>query len=189
MSQEKLAEAVGVSFQQIQKYEKGVNRIGTGRLHSIAKLLELPVTYFFEGIDKNPAKTGFDSGMSAITDALSTEEGVRIALALSRIQNSQMRRRIADLLEAMIASEGEDVPDAEQGLTSLAYGRTAPDQQIAARFRLRHYLACQAVAAADRLVDFRFLDQIGALMIWGTLILFVDCIMMILIYERPGEIA
>jgi transcriptional regulator with XRE-family HTH domain len=109
MSQEKLAEAVGVSFQQIQKYEKGVNRIGTGRLHSISKLLELPVTYFFEGIDKNPAKTGFDSGMSAITDALSTEEGVRIALALSRIQNSQMRRRIADLLEAMIANESEDV--------------------------------------------------------------------------------
>jgi transcriptional regulator with XRE-family HTH domain len=109
MSQEKLAEAVGVSFQQIQKYEKGVNRIGTGRLHSIAKLLELPVTYFFDGIDKNPAKTGFDSGMSAITDALSTEEGVRIALALSRIQNSQMRRRIADLLEAMIANESEDV--------------------------------------------------------------------------------
>ena len=109
MSQEKLAEAVGVSFQQIHKYEKGVNRIGTGRLHSIAKLLELPVTYFFDGIDKNPAKTGFDPGMSAITDALSTEEGVRIALALSRIQNSQMRRRIADLLEAMIANEGEDV--------------------------------------------------------------------------------
>jgi transcriptional regulator with XRE-family HTH domain len=109
MSQEKLAEAVGVSFQQIQKYEKGVNRIGTGRLHSIAKLLELPVTYFFDGIDKNPAKTSFDSGMSAITDALSTEEGVRIALALSRIQNSQMRRRIADLLEAMIANESEDV--------------------------------------------------------------------------------
>jgi transcriptional regulator with XRE-family HTH domain len=109
MSQEKLAEAVGVSFQQIQKYEKGVNRIGTGRLHSIAKLLELPVTYFFDGIDKNPAKTSFDSGMSAITDALSTEEGVRIALALSRIQNSQRRRRIADLLEAMIANESEDV--------------------------------------------------------------------------------
>jgi hypothetical protein len=47
--------------------------------------------------------------MSAITDALSTEEGVRIALALSRIHNSQMRRRIADLLEAMIANESEDV--------------------------------------------------------------------------------
>lgn len=106
ISQEKLAEAVGVSFQQIQKYEKGVNRIGTGRLHAIAKLLQLPVTYFFEGVEKTQSKVSRDS-MSAITEALSTSEGVRIALALSRIHDAEMRRRVAKLLEALIESEGK----------------------------------------------------------------------------------
>ena len=106
ISQEKLAEAVGVSFQQIQKYEKGVNRIGTGRLHAIAKLLQLPVTYFFEGVEKTHSKVSRDS-MSAITEALSTSEGVRIALALSRIHDAEMRRRVAKLLEALIDTEGK----------------------------------------------------------------------------------
>ncbi len=105
ISQEKLAEAVGVSFQQIQKYEKGVNRIGTGRLHAIAKFFELPVTYFFDGIDKHPGTAARDNSMSAITEALSTKEGTRIAVALSRIQSPKMRRRIADLLEAIMKEE------------------------------------------------------------------------------------
>ena len=56
MSQEKLADALGVTFRQIQKYENGVNRIGTGRLHAMARLLGVPVTYFFEGADRNPPK-------------------------------------------------------------------------------------------------------------------------------------
>jgi transcriptional regulator with XRE-family HTH domain len=60
ISQEKLADAVGVSFQQIQEYEKGVNRIGTGRLHAIAKFFDLPVTYFFDGIDRHPGKPASD---------------------------------------------------------------------------------------------------------------------------------
>jgi transcriptional regulator with XRE-family HTH domain len=105
ISQEKLADAVGVSFQQIQKYEKGVNRIGTGRLHAIAKFFDLPVTYFFDGIDKHSGKPARDSGMSAINEALSTKEGTRIAVALSRIHSPKMRRRIADLLEAMTKEE------------------------------------------------------------------------------------
>jgi transcriptional regulator with XRE-family HTH domain len=108
ISQEKLGDAVGVTFQQIQKYENGVNRIGTGRLHAIAKLLNVPVTYFFEGIDKNPSKAARDSGMSAVTEALSTSEGVRIAVALSRIHNREMRRRIASLLEAIIEDESRE---------------------------------------------------------------------------------
>jgi transcriptional regulator with XRE-family HTH domain len=109
ISQEKLAEAVGVSFQQIQKYEKGVNRIGTGRLHAIAKLLQLPVTYFFDGVEKTSAKGGARDSMNAITEALSTAEGVRIALALSRIHDAEMRRRVAKLLEALIETEGRGI--------------------------------------------------------------------------------
>ncbi|MGO9847683.1 MAG: helix-turn-helix domain-containing protein [Methylocella sp.] len=102
ISQEELAEAVGVSFQQIQKYEKGVNRIGTARLNAIAKFFDLPVSYFFAGIDKHRARAACDPGMCAIAEALSTKDGTRIALALAGIQNPKMRRRITSLLETII---------------------------------------------------------------------------------------
>jgi transcriptional regulator with XRE-family HTH domain len=108
VSQERLGNAVGVTFQQIQKYEKGVNRIGTGRLHDFARFLQVPVTYFFEGAGKSPSTAG-GSGMSAITEALSTKEGVRIAIALSRIKNPILRRRIADVLEAIVQEDSEEV--------------------------------------------------------------------------------
>jgi transcriptional regulator with XRE-family HTH domain len=108
VSQEELGNAVGVTFQQIQKYEKGINRIGTGRLHDFAKFLQVPVTYFFEGAGKDPS-TASASGLSAITEALSTKEGVRIAIALSRITNPALRRRIADVLEAIVHDESEEV--------------------------------------------------------------------------------
>jgi transcriptional regulator with XRE-family HTH domain len=109
MSQEKLGDAVGVTFQQIQKYENGVNRIGPGRLHAIAKHLRVPVTYFFEGIDKNPSKAAADSSMSTVIEALSTREGIRIAVALSRICNPEIRRRVANLLEAIVEDESKEV--------------------------------------------------------------------------------
>jgi transcriptional regulator with XRE-family HTH domain len=115
ISQEKLGDAVGVTFQQIQKYENGVNRIGTGRLHAIAKLLGVPVTYFFEGADKNPSKPARESGMNAVTEALSTTEGVRIALALSRIHNRDIRRRVANLLEAIVEGENKEVRSRSRG--------------------------------------------------------------------------
>jgi len=107
ISQEALGNAVGVSFQQIQKYENGANRIGTGRLHAIAKCFDLPVSYFFAGLEKHPARAARNSSMRAITEALSTKEGTRIAVALSRIQSAKMRRRIADLLEAIMKEEHE----------------------------------------------------------------------------------
>jgi transcriptional regulator with XRE-family HTH domain len=108
LSQEKLADSIGVSFQQIQKYENGANRIGTGRLHSIATVLQVPVAYFFEGLDEEQSRAGKTYKLDAITEALATKEGVRIAIALSRIQNPEMRRRIADLLEAVMASESHE---------------------------------------------------------------------------------
>ncbi len=109
VTQETLARAVGVRFQQIQKYENGTNRIGTGRLHAMATLLQVPVNYFFEGIDQNLSTGAPDPSMHAATEALSTKEGVRIAVALARIRNPATRRRIADLLEAMIADDQVEV--------------------------------------------------------------------------------
>jgi transcriptional regulator with XRE-family HTH domain len=100
ISQEKLAHALGVSFQQVQKYENGVNRIGPGRLHAIAKMLNMPVPYFFDGLEK-PRQGGRDT-LTLVENALSTKEGVRIAVALSRIRSPELRRRVADLLEQMV---------------------------------------------------------------------------------------
>lgn len=110
VSQEKLGEAVGVTFQQIQKYENGKNRIGTGRLHAMAELLDVPVSYFFEGAR---SKRGNGSEMEAINEVLSTKEGMRIAVSLSRIRNVNLRRRIADLLEEIIANETKEARVAE----------------------------------------------------------------------------
>jgi transcriptional regulator with XRE-family HTH domain len=81
ISQENLAESVGVTFQQIQKYENGTNRIGTGRLYAIGKFLQLPVAYFFEGLDKEPSRSGENSNIEMISEALATKEGMRIAFA------------------------------------------------------------------------------------------------------------
>jgi transcriptional regulator with XRE-family HTH domain len=105
LSQERLANALGVTFQQVQKYEKGVNRVGAGRLSDSARILSVPVSFFFEdaeGIGK-PRKA--NDGLMAITEALSTPDGIRIARALARISDAKLRRRVADLLEAMVELE------------------------------------------------------------------------------------
>jgi transcriptional regulator with XRE-family HTH domain len=105
ISQGALGSAVGVSFQQIQKYENGTNRIGTGRLHEIGQALDVPLAYFFEGIGDSSKKYNANAAMTAITRALDTPEGVRIAIALSAIENAELRRRIAGLLEEIIAND------------------------------------------------------------------------------------
>lgn len=66
------------------------------------------MTYFFEGLDEKPSQSENDFSLEMITEALATKEGMRIALALSHIQNTGLRRRIADLLEAMITEEIEE---------------------------------------------------------------------------------
>jgi transcriptional regulator with XRE-family HTH domain len=106
LSQEQLGKALGLTFQQVQKYEKGINRVGASRLHAISRILLVPVSYFFEGAD-SPAAT--NAGFQALMDALSTPEGVRIACALSAIGDENVRRRLADLLEAIIAGRKREV--------------------------------------------------------------------------------
>ncbi|HMK78087.1 MAG TPA: helix-turn-helix transcriptional regulator [Xanthobacteraceae bacterium] len=105
LSQERLGTALGVTFQQVQKYEKGANRVGAGRLSDIARVLSVPVAYFFESDAADEHAGGLGEGFNDITVVLSTTEGMRIARALARIPDSELRRRIADLLEAMIERE------------------------------------------------------------------------------------
>src|SRR5260221_9888511 len=102
MSQEKLGDALSLTFQQVQKYEKGTNRIGASRLQQIAQILQVPVSFFFEGAPHSPGHSG---GMSEapspayVADFLATSDGLSLTKAFMRIKNSKLRRRIVDLVE------------------------------------------------------------------------------------------
>ena len=108
MSQEKLGDALGLTFQQVQKYEKGSNRIGASRLQQISLILQVPVSFFFEGAPPPPGKTaGFGEAPSPayVTEFLATNDGLTLVKAFMRIPNAKLRRRIVDLVEEM-AGEG-----------------------------------------------------------------------------------
>jgi transcriptional regulator with XRE-family HTH domain len=111
ISQEKLGEALGLTFQQVQKYEKGTNRISASRLQQISKMLGVPVSFFFEGAPAGEAATdgGFADAASTayVADFLSTSEGVQLSKAFVRIKNPRVRRRIIDLVEALADETGE----------------------------------------------------------------------------------
>jgi transcriptional regulator with XRE-family HTH domain len=96
MSQAKLGEAIGVTFQQIQKYEKGTNRIGSGRLFKIAKVLQCDVTEFFDSVRNAPtiASTPFCKFMA-------TKEGVAIIEAMLKIKSQALRRTVIDIAERL----------------------------------------------------------------------------------------
>jgi len=103
MSQEKLGDALGLTFQQVQKYEKGSNRIGASRLQQIAHILQVPVSFFFENAPVPPGQqTGFsEESTEYLQSTLSTSDGLALIKAFSNIQNPKLRRRIVDLVEEM----------------------------------------------------------------------------------------
>ena len=112
LSQEKLGEALGVTFQQVQKYEKGTNRIGAGRLQDIAKVLEAPPSFFFQDAPTTGlvAAGGFEESGSAdfVVKFLSTVEGLQLNKAFAGIKDPKVRRRLVDLVVAIAASEAAD---------------------------------------------------------------------------------
>ena len=94
MSQEKLGDALGLTFQQVQKYEKGTNRIGASRLQQISHILQVPVSFFFEGaptIASRPRPDGMSEAPSPayVSDFLATSDGLALTKAFMRIKNSQ----------------------------------------------------------------------------------------------------
>ena len=105
MSQEKLARAFGLTFQQIQKYEKGVNRMGASRLQQAADLLGVTVPFFFEGADDGPYKGALSP--SYIDDFVSREEGQRLARAFMRIQRPALRLIIVKLVQEIVGDDGD----------------------------------------------------------------------------------
>ena len=108
MSQEKLGDALGLTFQQIQKYEKGTNRIGASRVQQISGILQVPVSFFFEGAPHAPGHS--PSGMAEapspayVSDFLATSDGLSLVKAFQRIKSAKLRRKVVDLVE-QIADE------------------------------------------------------------------------------------
>ncbi|HWV53850.1 helix-turn-helix transcriptional regulator [Pseudorhodoplanes sp.] len=105
MTQEQLGAALGVTFQQIQKYEKGVNRIGAGRLQDIANTLRVPVSAFFADTQDTQSISPDGSG-SDITDFISSGDGLALARSFVRISDSNLRRRVVSLVEELSSSHG-----------------------------------------------------------------------------------
>jgi transcriptional regulator with XRE-family HTH domain len=109
MSQEKLGEMLGLTFQQVQKYEKGVNRIGAGRLYQMAHILGVPISYFYEDVANaapQPADAANDHAAPPVMEFLSSGEGLQLALAFMRIRESKVRKRVIDLVKSL--SDGEE---------------------------------------------------------------------------------
>ena len=111
MSQEKLGEALGLTFQQVQKYEKGTNRVGASRLQQISEILQVPVSFLFDGGPSGTVNAeGFSEGGSPayVSDFLATSEGLALTRAFTRITDAKMRRSIVELVEQVAAREGPD---------------------------------------------------------------------------------
>lgn len=98
ISQTRLGDALGITFQQVQKYEKGKNRISASRLQQMADFLEVPVPFFFEGAPESNARSGANIAED-ITAFLATADGVTLAQAFTRIRRPKLRRCIVDIVE------------------------------------------------------------------------------------------
>jgi transcriptional regulator with XRE-family HTH domain len=108
MSQEKLGDALGLTFQQVQKYEKGTNRIGASRLQQISHILQVPVEFFFEGAPHlaGASRTDGDAPSPAyVSDFLASSDGLALTKAFMRISDAKLRRRIVDLVEQIATLE------------------------------------------------------------------------------------
>ena len=104
MSQEKLGERLGLTFQQVQKYEKGTNRIGASRLQQIARVLSVPVPFFFEGAPNPPGMphgNGPAPSPAYVTEFLATTDGLALSKAFSRIKSASLKRSIVRLVEEL----------------------------------------------------------------------------------------
>jgi transcriptional regulator with XRE-family HTH domain len=122
MSQEKLGEAIGLTFQQVQKYERGANRIGASRLYDLSRVLDVPVSFFFDDMTEDVQNqsprlisglTGFEeSNGSSEADPMTKRETLELVRAYYRITDPQVRKRVFELSKALAnaadaASEGE----------------------------------------------------------------------------------
>ncbi|ALE03401.1 helix-turn-helix domain-containing protein [Bartonella ancashensis] len=107
LTQEKLGEHLGITFQQIQKYEKGTNRVGASRLQAIAEIMDVPVSYFFDRSMSDQPMEGFAESDERFMDFCSSNEGIQLMRAFTNILDAKVRRKIIDLAKAL--SEDDNV--------------------------------------------------------------------------------
>ena len=116
VSQEKLADALGLTFQQVQKYERGANRVSASKLYEIAAALHAPVSYFFDGLADPAGEESAGARPSEETlvhTFLMTAEGLELAKLFPRVSRGPVRRRVLDLLRAVVGEDSEDDEDRE----------------------------------------------------------------------------
>jgi transcriptional regulator with XRE-family HTH domain len=112
MSQERLGDMLGLTFQQVQKYEKGVNRIGAGRLFEVARILNVPVDFFYEGVAAQlTGQPGVNEPESAppVMEFVSSGEGLQLSLAFMKIKDAKVRKRVLDLVKSLAEDEEQKV--------------------------------------------------------------------------------
>jgi transcriptional regulator with XRE-family HTH domain len=111
ISQEKLAEALGLTFQQVQKYERGANRISASKLYEIARALQVPIGWFFEGLSDPTLVGGAQRGAETpfAHSFLTTQEGIDLANLFPKVTRRRVRRRLVDLVRAMVEEEADVV--------------------------------------------------------------------------------
>jgi transcriptional regulator with XRE-family HTH domain len=108
MSQEKLADGLGISFQQVQKYEKGMNRMGASRLQHISHILQIPVPFFFEGaphMPGQPSGIGPAPSPAYVLNFLATSDGLALSKAFMQIKQTSLRQRIVHLVEEIAGDD------------------------------------------------------------------------------------
>ena len=103
MSQEKLGDHLGLTFQQVQKYEKGINRIGAGRLFEIARILDVPIDFFYDGV--GPPSDGVGEARAPVMEFVSSTEGLQLSLAFMKIRDPKVRKRVLDLVKSLAEEE------------------------------------------------------------------------------------
>lgn len=113
MSQERLGELLGLTFQQVQKYEKGVNRIGAGRLYEVAGILGVHVSFFYEDIETEDSQGAESFGgarqHSPVMEFMSSGEGIQLSVAFMRLKDVKVRRKILDLVRSL--SDDDEAPE------------------------------------------------------------------------------
>ncbi len=114
MSQEKLGESLGLTFQQVQKYEKGTNRIGASRLFALAQVLGVPIQYFYDELNSNHSAPMTASGFSErpadtyVVDFLGSREGLELNKSFVRITDPKVRRSVIDLVRSLASAEASE---------------------------------------------------------------------------------
>jgi transcriptional regulator with XRE-family HTH domain len=102
ISQERLAESIGLTFQQVQKYERAANRVSASKLWEMARALSTSISYFYEGLGDTAEAPGANVPREAMQDFLLTAEGIELATVFPKIAKSRVRRKILDLVRAMV---------------------------------------------------------------------------------------